>query len=161
MPPHCGNIGPWWPSELPGADEVVAPGLLSPESEQPATDEIRIIAEAAKASAVGLRRTATLLCLRLLLVHTMHCSGSPTGQPPTRHLSRHFNAFAGGARNMEPSGGARGRGAGDVRQLPNAPGTAAPVHPALPPAGRGADGASADQHPGVAVPADSQCRHHR
>ena len=28
MPPHCGNIGPWWPSPLPGAVEVVAPGLL-------------------------------------------------------------------------------------------------------------------------------------
>src|SRR5271168_4333147 len=34
MPPHCGNIGPWRPSVLPGAGDV-APGLLSPELEHP------------------------------------------------------------------------------------------------------------------------------
>jgi ATP-binding cassette subfamily B protein len=42
MPPHCGNIGPWWPSALPDAD-VVAPGLLSPEPEHAATAGIKIV----------------------------------------------------------------------------------------------------------------------
>src|ERR1700727_922306 len=101
MPPHCGNIGPWWPSAFPGADDVVPPGLLSPELEQPATAGIKVVM-AARASAVRLRRTATLLLLGLLLVHTMHYSGSPAGQPPTRHLSRHFYAFAGCGASTQP-----------------------------------------------------------
>lgn len=90
MPPHWGNIGPWWPSEFPGAVDDVAPGLLPPESEHAATAGTRIAkANAAPASALELRRTATLLLLSLLPVHTMHCSGSSAGQPPTR-LSRRF-----------------------------------------------------------------------
>src|ERR1700727_186007 len=109
MPPHCGNIGPWCPSPLPGDDDVVAPGLLSPESEHPAIVEIRIMADTARPSTVGLRRTTTLLSLRPLLVHTMHCSGSPTGQPPTRHLIRHFHAFAGCPRSTQPCRGAHGQ----------------------------------------------------
>src|SRR5271157_1948868 len=140
MPPHCGNIGPWWPPALSGADDAVAPGLLLPESEQAATAGIRIIkADAARASALALRRTATPLLLSLLLVHTMHCSGSPAGQPPTR-LSRHFNPPTSAVRMFNhPAVGGDCR-ARHMRQLPNAPGTAAPVHPAVPPAGRGADG---------------------
>jgi len=95
MPPHCGNIGPCWPSAFPGAEDDVAPGLLPPESEHPATTGTRITkADAARASALALRRTATLLFLRLLLIHTMHCSRSPAGQPPTR-LSRHFGGSDG------------------------------------------------------------------
>ena len=71
-------------------EEDVAPGLLLPESEQAETVGARIArAAAATASAFELRRTATLLLLGLLLLHTMHCSGSSAGQPPTR-LSRRF-----------------------------------------------------------------------
>ncbi|ELP45829.1 hypothetical protein D522_14415 [Mycobacterium avium subsp. paratuberculosis S5] len=92
MPPHCGNIGPWLPWPFCGADDVVAPGLEPPESEQAAVAGIRIVkADATRASALVLRRTATLLPFCPLLVHTMHCSGRPAGQPPTR-LSRYFGA---------------------------------------------------------------------
>src|SRR6185312_6098801 len=161
MPPHCGNIGPWLPCPFCGVDDAVAPGLLPPESEQAATAGIRIVnADATRASALALRRTATLLPFRPLLVHTMHCSGSPSGQPPTR-LSRDFHAANPGGAGVERAAVGGDARADGVRQLPNAPGTAAPVHPAVPPAGRGADGAAADQQPRVAVPADRQCRHHR
>src|ERR1700761_9661921 len=96
MPPHCGNIGPWGPSAFPGSDDAVAPDLLSPELEHPATAGIRIVmADAASASAVTLRRTDTHPVAEPTAGHTMHCSGSPAGQPPTRPLSRQFNAFAG------------------------------------------------------------------
>jgi hypothetical protein len=64
---------------LPGVDDAVAPGLLSPELEHPAIVGIRIAkADAARDSALALRRTDTLPSPpSLLLVHTMHCSGSP------------------------------------------------------------------------------------
>lgn len=48
-----------------------------------------------------------------------------------------------------------------VRQLPHAPGTAAPVPAALPSADSGTDGVAADQHPGFAVPSHRQRRDHR
>src|SRR5882757_7684156 len=90
-PPHCGKKGPCLPSLFPGVDETVAPGLLPPELEQPATAGSKAIkAITARASVLALRRTATRLSLSLLLVHRMHCSGTPGGQPPTRHLIRHF-----------------------------------------------------------------------
>lgn len=74
---------------------------------------------AARASAARLRRTATLLLLSLLLLHTMHCSGSPAGQPPTRHLSRHFNVFAGRGARTQPAAvlGAATRGVCDSYQM--------------------------------------------
>ncbi|EFG74885.1 ABC transporter transmembrane region [Mycobacterium parascrofulaceum ATCC BAA-614] len=71
--------------------------MLLPESEQAATAGARVsTADAATASAFELQRTATLLLLSLLPVHTMHCSGSPAGQPPTR-LSRRFSCTGGRA----------------------------------------------------------------
>ena len=63
IPPHCGNIGPWWPSPLPGADDAVAPGLLSPESEHPAIVGIRMKrADAARASALAPRLLLVTRC---------------------------------------------------------------------------------------------------
>src|SRR5271166_3142635 len=72
MPPHCGNIGPWWPAPPPGAD-VVAPGLLSPELEQAISSVAAAKAYVARARVLALRRTAT----SQTPAHTMHCSGSP------------------------------------------------------------------------------------
>src|SRR6201997_3402025 len=71
MPPHCGNIGPCWRSPVPGFDGPEPPDLLSPEPEHPARPKTTK-ADAARASALALRRTADPPSA----AHTMHCSGT-------------------------------------------------------------------------------------
>jgi len=88
---------------------------------------------------------ALLPCLAQACCWSTRCTLAAPSWPTTdTALEQAFHDNRRAWRADPASHGAENSCRRSVRQLPNAVGTIAPVHPAVPPAGRGADGTAAD-----------------